>query len=133
MKHGAPGYRPPVRLGTGALLGALALCTLLMSAIFFVHIRHGRADGPTAQNRILPGLTLAAVGPHLVITSIRSGAQAARRGILVGDEIMTIDGRSFRSLDQAQAYLIRSRHEEVALALREGGLIRLVTLTRAGE
>ena len=117
------------RIGTGAMLAALALGALLMSAVFFLHMRRAGM----AQNRLLPGLTLIADGRDLVVTSIESGGQAARRGVAVGDEVVAIDGRAFGSLDQARAYLVRAPHDEVVVELREAGRTRLVRLSRGGD
>lgn len=123
----------PSRLGTGPLLAALAICALLMSFAFFQHLRRGSESMRAAQHDLLPGLTLAAAGPHLVVTSIESGGEAARRGVAVGDEVVAINGRPFRSLDQAGAYLVRAPGDEVNVALRDGEQVRLVTMHREGE
>lgn len=123
----------PERIGTGAVLAALALCALLMSAVFFLHISRSPESSNMARNHILPGFTLSVAGPDLVVTSIESDGQAARRGVAVGDEIVAIDGRSFHSLDQARAYLVRAPHDEVVIALREAGRMRLIRLSRGND
>jgi len=123
----------PSRLGTGPMLAALALCALLMSLAFFQHLRRGGEGMRAAKHHILPGLTLIATGPHLVVTSIETGGEAARSGVAVGDEIVAIDGRPFRSLDQAAAYLVRASGDEVNVELRDRGQVRQVTMSRKGE
>lgn len=120
-------------LGTGAVLAMLAACALLTSAILFLRIHHGPTSRDIARGHILPGLTLVAAGPDLVVTSIESGGEAARRGVAVGDEVTAIDGKAFHSLDQAEAYLVKTPHSAIMLELREAGQTRLVTLNRAEE
>lgn len=117
---------------TGGLLAALALCTLMISLAFFLHWRRDPM-GDVVHGRMLPGLTIGAAGPALTVTSIRSDGQAARHGVAVGDVIVAIDGKSFRSLDQAEAYLISQPSDDVVLELRGSGGRHVVALDRAGD
>jgi len=115
---------------TSGLLAALALCTLLISLAFFMHWRHDPMSDEV-RGHLLPGLTIGAAGPSLTVTSIRSGGEAARHGVAVGDVIVAIDGKSFRSLDQAEAYLISQPGDDVVLELRGNRGRHVVALGRA--
>ena len=119
------------RVGTGALLGALALCAMLLSAVFFLHLRHDPAVA--SHRRVLPGLTLGTAGPALIVTSVQSGGEAARRGVAVGDDLIAIDGKAVHSLDQAEAYLVDGSRGAVVLELSRSGQVRQVALDRTGE
>ncbi|MBN8817500.1 MAG: PDZ domain-containing protein [Sphingomonas sp.] len=123
---------PLDRLANGGTLVALALGALTMSLAFFVHLdRRGAAP----HTQILPGLTLANSQPAddgLIVTSIRSDSPAAQQGIIVGDDIVALDGNPVHSLDQANRYLLVSRQQRVVLELIHENRMRQVTLDRSG-
>lgn len=123
---------PLDKLSNGGTLVALALGALTMSFAFFLHLDRRGAAPPT---QILPGITLingqpAAAG--LIVTSIRSDSPAAQQGILVGDDIVALDGTPVHSLDQASHYLLESHQQRVVLELVHQNRMRQVTLDRSG-
>ncbi len=121
------------------MLGCLALGALGMSAAFFLHVHRARLAhvGPAgAQEHILPGVTLVnaqPAGSGLIVTSLATDGQAERLGFAVGDDILQIDGRAVRSLDQATAYLVQHPRPSIRLALRHGGEMRKVTFDLSDE
>jgi S1-C subfamily serine protease len=121
--------RFPARPITSTLLLALSLCALIMSIIFFSHVRRNLGTSAVPHDHALPGVTLAPTGHDFVVTSIRSDGEAAQEGVSVGDEIVAIDGKSFRSLDQVDAYLLKAHNKEIELELREGNQTQHVLLT----
>src|SRR3546814_913303 len=123
---------------SGVLLAALALCALVMSGAFFLHVRHAgddRMEAAAAQARALPGITLSngvPDGSGLVVTSMETDGQASRLGIRVGDGVVSLDGMPIRSLDQASAYLLRHDRSRIALGLKHAHRMRVVMLDRPG-
>ncbi|KKW93918.1 MULTISPECIES: PDZ domain-containing protein [Sphingobium] len=123
---------------TGLLLAGLALCALLMSLAFFLHLRRatdGHLEAAAAKARSLPGVTLmdgmAAGGrPGVIVTSMESDGQAARLGISVGDGVVSLNGTPISSLDQASAYLLHHPQPKIALGLRHADRMRVVMLDR---
>lgn len=132
MPIGGPGrwlHRLPIPL--------LAIGALAMSGAFIHQMREGGAGhgAPSARQHMLPGLTLANAQPPgsgLVVTSIRSRSAAARQGILVGDDIVAIDGSPVHSLDQASRYLVEKPRPRIVVALVHDDQMRWVTLDRSG-
>jgi len=89
----------------------------------------GRAEAPSP----LPGLTIARApsGPdRMVVTSIRSGSEAARKGLMVGDMVLDVNGRPIFTLDQARHY--RQEGAAVRLRVSHRGRPRDVQLGRDG-
>lgn len=69
----------------------------------------------------------------LVVTSLRSGSEAAKDGMEVGDAIVAIDGRGIDTLDQARRYLRDDRHPEVYLDLVHQKQLRHLKLLRSAS
>ncbi len=69
----------------------------------------------------------------LVVTSLRSGSEAAHDGMEVGDSIVAIDGRGIDTLDQARRYLRDDRHPEVYLDLVHQKQLRHLKLLRSAS
>ncbi|GAY19695.1 MULTISPECIES: PDZ domain-containing protein [Sphingobium] len=121
---------------SGVLLAALALCALVMSGAFFLHVRHAgddRMEVAAAQARALPGITLSngmPAGSGVVVTSMETDGQAARLGIRVGDGVVSLDGMPIRSLDQASAYLLHHPQPRIMLGLKHADHMRVVMLDR---
>ena len=83
------------RNATGLLLAGLALCALLMSGAFFLHLRRatdGHFEAAAAKARALPGVTLTDGHPGVIVTSMETDGQAARLGISVGDGVVSLNG-----------------------------------------
>jgi hypothetical protein len=124
------------RIVTGLLLAALSLCVLLMSCAFFLHLRRatdGHMEAAAAKARALPGLTMTdavPTGSGVIVTSMESDGEAARRGVHVGDDLISLNGSPISSLDQASAWLYNHRQTTVALGLRHADRMRVVRLDR---
>lgn len=119
----------------------LALLLVPLGSMVLLVSRDGRAllDRLTTRPEAvaaLPGLTLdpmprpAASG--LIITSVRSGSQAARRGIVVGDALVAVDHTPIITLDQVRRYLQRDKADSVDLRVMHGDQPREVRLGREG-
>jgi S1-C subfamily serine protease len=120
----------------------LALLLVPLVAMLLLVSREGRAllDRLTARPEAvatLPGLTLDPTphraAPGLVITSIRSESQAARRGIVVGDTVVAIDRTPVGTLDQVRRYLQRDKADSVDLRVMHDDRSRDVRLGREGD
>lgn len=59
-------------------------------------------------------------GQALLVTSLRSGAVAAREGLRVGDLIEGVDGRSVATVDELARALADDRNMVLTLHLRRG-------------
>ncbi|MDH4743602.1 PDZ domain-containing protein [Sphingomonas sp. CBMAI 2297] len=85
---------------------------------------------------LFPGFTAETPGSTargLVVTSLRSGSEAARDGMEVGDAIVAIDGRGVDTLDQARRYLRNDRHPQVYLDLVHQKQLRHLKLLRSAS
>lgn len=100
---------------------------------------HGRAWLDREMMRpktaaLLPGITVENPSPStaggLVITSIRSGSEAAQEGVTVGDSVVAIDGAMIFTLDQARDYLQKDKADIVELSVVHGSRLRDVRLGR---
>jgi S1-C subfamily serine protease len=83
---------------------------------------------------LFPGFTAEQAGgaAHgLVVTSLRSGSEAAQDGIEVGDAILAIDGRPIDTLDQARRYLREDRQPALSLDLVHQKQLRHLRLLRS--
>lgn len=83
---------------------------------------------------MFPGFTAEQAGgaAHgLVVTSLRSGSEAAQDGIEVGDAILAIDGRPMDTLDQARRYLREDRQPALSLDLVHQKQLRHLRLLRS--
>lgn len=94
-----------------------------------------RVTGRPEAAALLPGMTIEnppsrTGGP--VVTSIRSGSEAAQGGMTVGDSIVALDGTPIFSLDQARLYLQKDRAGMVELSVVHGSHLRNVRLGREG-
>lgn len=124
------------RTATGLLLAALALCALIMSGAFFLHVRRatdGHFEAAVAKARALPGITMTdtiPAGSGVIVTSMESGGQAAQLGIAVGDDVISLNGTPISSLDQASSYLLHHPQPKIALGLKHADQIRTVMLDR---
>ncbi|AMK21886.1 MULTISPECIES: PDZ domain-containing protein [Sphingobium] len=121
------------RNATGLLLAGLALCALLMSGAFFLHLRRatdGHFEAAAAKARALPGVTLTDGHPGVIVTSMETDGQAARLGISVGDGVVSLNGTPISSLDQASAYLLHHPQPRIALGLKHADHMRVVMLDR---
>ncbi|MEP9359697.1 PDZ domain-containing protein [Sphingomonas sp. KR3-1] len=92
----------------------------------------------SAQNgaNLFPGFTAEQPGgtPHgLVVTSLRSGSEAAQDGVEVGDAILAIDGRATNTLDQARRYLRDDHQPALSLDLMHQKQLRHVRLLRSAS
>lgn len=109
-----------------ALLG----CAILLLLIFADRGLFRRLDASSSLTT-LPGLTLDDSGTHApVVTSLRSDSEAERRGIQVGDSIVSVDGHSVRSLAALRQVVGQDRDKALALHIRRGNRIWDVTLDR---
>ena len=95
----------------------------------------GRTGGtaPIRPSDLLPGMTVepAASGRGLVVTSLRSGGEAAAKGVAVGDAIAAIDGHRVMTLDEAAACLHNHRGDAIALDIVHDRHIRMIALAGA--
>ncbi|WP_176592118.1 PDZ domain-containing protein [Sphingobium sp. EM0848] len=127
------GKRSIDNYATGLLLAGLALCALLMSGAFFLHVRHatdGHMEAAAAKARALPGVTLTDGHPGVIVTSMETNGQAARLGINVGDGVISLNGTPISSLDQASSYLLHHPQQRIALGLKHANQLRVVMLVR---
>lgn len=119
---------------TGLVLAVLALCALLMSGAFFLHLRRaidGHMEAAAAKARALPGLTMTdAGGSGVIVTSMESDGEAARLGVSVGDGVISLNGMPISSLDQASSYLLHHPRQKIALGLKHADQMRVVMLDR---
>jgi len=69
----------------------------------------------------------------LIVTSLRSGSEAAKDGMEVGDAIVAIDGRGIDTLDQARRYLRDDRNPQVYLDLVHQKQLRHLKLLRSAS
>lgn len=125
--------RPIDRNATGLLLAGLALCALLMSSAFFLHVHRatdGHLEAAAAKAGALPGVTLTDAHPGVIVTSMETDGQAARLGISVGDGVVSLNGTPISSLDQASAYLLHHPQPRIALGLKHADQMRVVMLDR---
>ena len=130
--------RPIDRNATGLLLAGLALCALLMSGAFFLHVRRvtdGHVEAAAAKARALPGITLTDGNwpdgrPVVIVTSMETDGEAARQGISVGDDVVSLNGTPISSLDQASTYLLHHPQPRIALGLKHADHLRVVMLVR---
>jgi S1-C subfamily serine protease len=114
----------------------LALILIAVSAATALRRWHPFAHGPPAPVGLLPGLTVEDAPPPqggLIVTSLQSGSESARSGIMVGDDIRSLDGRRVDDLDDAIAYLRKDRAPAIVLDVAHGEAARQVTLRRQGE
>lgn len=124
------------RMATGLILAALSLCVLLMSCAFFLHLRRatdGHMEAAAAKAGALPGLTMTdavPAGSGVIVTSMESDGEAARLGVHVGDDLISLNGTPISSLDQASNWLYHHRQATVALGLRHADQMRVVRLDR---
>jgi S1-C subfamily serine protease len=120
----------------GWLWFGLCLLVLAASILAFpsrwrslLHLRHDAVA-------LLPGLTVENAPPPrtgLIVTSLRTGSEAAQTGIAVGDDIERLDGRPIDEIDDAIAYLRQDRNPAVLLRIEHGSQVRDVRLVRSGE
>jgi membrane-associated protease RseP (regulator of RpoE activity) len=85
---------------------------------------------------LFPGFTAeqgAGAVHGLVVTSLRSGSEAAKDGMEVGDAILAIDGHAMDSLDQARRYLREDHHPDVYLDLVHQKQLRHLKLLRSAS
>lgn len=85
---------------------------------------------------LFPGFTAEQGGSTvrgLVVTSLRSGSEAAKDGMEVGDAIVTIDGRAMDTLDQARRYLREDRQPALSLDLMHQKQLRHLRLLRSAS
>ncbi len=85
---------------------------------------------------LFPGFTAetpSGAAHGLIVTSLRSGSEAAQFGMEVGDAIVAIDGRGIDTLDQARRYLRDDRHPEVYLDLVHQKQLRHLKLLRSAS
>lgn len=85
---------------------------------------------------LFPGFTAeqsSGAAHGLVVTSLRSGSEAAKDGMEVGDAILTIDGRPMDSLDQARRYLRDDHQPAVSLDLVHQKQLRHLRLLRSAS
>lgn len=85
---------------------------------------------------LLPGITIENPPPSKregpIVTSIRSGSEAAQDGVAVGDSVVAIDGMAIFTLDQARHYLQKDKADRVELSVVHGSRLRDVRLDREG-
>ncbi|MBL7466323.1 PDZ domain-containing protein, partial [Escherichia coli] len=67
------------------------------------------------------------------VTSLRSGSEAAKDGMEVGDAIVAIDGRGVDTLEQARRYLRNDPHPQVYLDLVHQKQLRHLKLLRSAS
>lgn len=127
--------RSPLRPGrtvdgmTSARMVAWALLTLLLCSLPAAWVFIARPDLLRAgrPRPALPDVTVEATpdpvnhdGQALLVTSLRSGAEAAREGIRVGDLIEGVDGRSVATVDELARALADDQNMVLTLHLRRG-------------
>ncbi|MDG2534111.1 PDZ domain-containing protein [Sphingomonas sp. HITSZ_GF] len=69
----------------------------------------------------------------LVVTSLRSGSEAAKDGMEVGDAILAIDGHAIDTLDQARRYLHDDHQPALSLDLVHQKQLRHLRLMRSAS
>jgi membrane-associated protease RseP (regulator of RpoE activity) len=85
---------------------------------------------------LFPGFTAEqgiAAAHGLVVTSLRSGSEAAKDGMEVGDAIVAIDGHAMDSLDQARRYLREDHQPALSLDLVHQKQLRHLRLLRSAS
>lgn len=124
----------PARLWLLLLLGLVPIAAMILFTTHAGRAALDRLVDPAGRSDSLPGVTVEnAVPPGrgLVVTSLRSGSEAAAAGIAVGDGVTAIDGRPIARLDQALGYLHKDRNRWIVLRIVHRGQARRVRLGRS--
>jgi len=115
--------------------GIWLLCCVPLAAAPLLLTLHGdrtpaREIEPIRPSDLLPGMTVEpmASGRGLVVTSLRSGGEAAARGIAVGDAIDAINGHRVATLDEAAACLHNHAGAAIALGIIHDRHARIVDI-----
>jgi hypothetical protein len=120
---------------------ALILCTFLLTSAAIMISMHpihlfGEPSSARQAAALLPGFTAddaPSPGIGLIVTSLRSGSEAQRAGLRVGDAVLSVDGRAIRSLGQIGPYLRRDRNPRIDFAVLHGDALRHVILMRGQD
>jgi S1-C subfamily serine protease len=119
------------RTGGSLLVAAYALIVALIAVVVVLSplaIRpQARAGG------LIADATLDEAKSGVVVTSLRTGGEAARAGLRTGDDIVAIDHHRVRSRRDAAHLLRRHRGRSVSVDIARGGHHSRVRLILAGE
>ncbi len=125
------------KVGGGRRLVAGLTRLLATGLLLSVHATGAAAAAGPISHRgaaILPGATVAPTGserdPALVVTSLRTGGEAARSGIRVGDRVLVVDGKAVRRPGDLSRALAASGNPILHLRLRRGTQAVAVALRR---
>ena len=121
------------RHGTAILLATV----VILIGLALVVAREARQTMRSPDEAILlfPGFTVDELpGPQhgLVVTSLQSASEAQMDGIAVGDELLAIDSRPVRSLEEAEQIMTQNRQAMLGLRLLHNATPRNVTLHENG-
>lgn len=93
----------------------------------------GRPASSSAIVTLIPGVTVEAApnpGHGLVVTSLRSDSEAARAGIVVGDDLVAIDRRPLTNVRDLAGYLGRDPKSTIEIRVVHRDVARRVVLSR---
>ena len=125
---------PPILVGIAALLVSIAAIVVIVDTVFDgddgddVDGRHASSSVYLGlHGGLVLGVTVEEIDGAVVVQRVLSGTPAARAGVEVGDEIVSIAGEEVSTVDGLRAALDDvERGEEYELELRRGG--RALTL-----
>jgi len=135
------GGRAATARGGGRLL-ELSLAGLLVIGLSLSVNAGGAAAAPIIRAPVpaLPGATVAVIKndalikndprPALVVTSLRTGGEAALHGVRVGDRILALNGKPVRSRRELRRVLAATGSPILRLRLRRGTHALAVALRR---
>ena len=108
---------------------------LIALALVLARAARKEISSPDEEMSLFPGFTvdeLPAPGHKLVVTSLKSGSEAQKNGVSVGDEVLAIDNHPAGSLDAAEQIMNRKRQAMIVLRLRHNASTRDVALHYQG-
>ena len=121
------------RHGTVILLATVVI--LIGLALVVAREARQAMRNPDQAILLFPGFTadeLPGPGHGLVVTSLQSASEAQMDGIAVGDELLAIDSRPVRSLEEAEQIMTQNRQAMLGLRLLHNATPRNVTLHENG-
>jgi predicted metalloprotease with PDZ domain len=115
---------PPIRLAV------LSIAATVLAYFCAIWIERGSLPAASAET-LLPGLTLGkerSSAPGLIVTSVRFDGEAKRKGVSVGDQILSINGIAAQAGKRSGHYFKARDNRRIKLELLHDGSLRRITL-----
>lgn len=111
----------------------LAALSFVLTAFVYSGVIHFERLVPShgLSDPVLPGLTtepLSPKTPGLVVTSVRDQSEAQRKGVTVGDDILSVNDVPAKSSKSRSYYLSKTTDGLLRLQLRHSAGLRTVVL-----